>query len=436
MSLSQSEALFQRSQRIAPGGVHSPVRAFKSVGGTPVFFRSAQGPYLETVDGQRLIDFCMGFGPHILGHRDADVTEAVHRAVDTAWAFGACEPYSLELAEWVVEQVPFVEKIRFVCSGTEAVMSALRVARGVTGRTHVVKFEGCYHGHVDSLLVKAGSGLAGEAAADSSGVPSDFAQTTLVLPLDDEAAAEKLFHQRGEEIAAVILEPLPANYGLLAQRDGYWRKIAQWARAYGALVIFDEVISGFRVAQAGMAQRLDLEPDLVTYGKVLGGGMPVGAYGGRSQYMSQVAPEGPVYQAGTLSASPVGMIAGLTTLKKMKALKGYEVLEKRIFEMGSEISSHLSKKGYPLEFTNVASIFWFHGRSDEPIRSVSQIPSRQAETYKKLFHECLKRGVYLAPSGYEVGFLSLAHDDSVLEQACHIIQQALDAVYDQGPALA
>ncbi len=270
-----SRAYFERALRVSPGGVHSPVRAFKGVGGTPIFFRKAQGGTMTSVDGREYIDFCQSFGPLMLGHRDPDVAEAVQEAIATAWSFGACEPYSLELAEWITRRLPWVEMLRFVSSGTEAVMSALRVARAATGRNRILKFEGCYHGHSDSLLVKAGSGLGGASARSSAGVSANVAGETLVAPLDDEEAVRKVFAEHGKEIAAVILEPLPANYGLLIQRREFIEETVNIARAHGALVIFDEVISGFRVALGGMDEVLGMRPDLVTYGKVIGGGFPV-----------------------------------------------------------------------------------------------------------------------------------------------------------------
>lgn len=424
-----SEALFERAKKVSPGGVHSPVRAFKSVGGTPIFFKSASGATLTTVEGHTLIDFCMGFGPHILGHRDADVSEVVHQAVETAWAFGACDPYSLDLAEWVIQKLPHLEMLRFVSSGTEAVMSALRVARGATGRSHIVKFEGCYHGHVDSLLVKAGSGLAGRSASDSLGVPPEFVSTTHVLPLDNEDALEKFFAENGERIAAVIVEPLPANYGLLEQRTEFLKKIFSVAHKHKALVIFDEVISGFRLSLGGMAERLGVTPDLVTFGKVLGGGLALGAYGGRKDLMSMVAPQGAVYQAGTLSANPIAVQAGLATLKKMERVNGYDVLNQRTTQFCEDIGAFLKAQSLPMVLDHVGSIFWFRGITDRPIRCLDQIPSTHAETFKKFFHECLKHKIYLAPSGYEVGFLSLAHSPQVLDQALEGLKKALRATF-------
>src|SRR5260370_32666300 len=288
-----SRQYFERALRVSPGGVHSPVRAFQSVGGVPIFFRSAHGGTLTSVEGREYIDFCQSFGPLMLGHRDPDVSEAVREAIETAWSFGACEPYSLELAEWITSRLPWVEMLRFVSSGTEAVMSALRVARAATNRNRILKFEGCYHGHSDSLLVKAGSGLAGAAARSSAGVSENVAGETLVAPLDDEDAVQTIFDQFGREIAAVILEPLPANYGLLIQRRECIEATVRIAREHGALVIFDEVISGFRVALGGMAEVLGMRPGLGTYGKAIGGGLPGACHGGRDDVGGVAAAAGP-----------------------------------------------------------------------------------------------------------------------------------------------
>src|SRR5436190_16255673 len=412
-----SQDLFDRATRITPGGVHSPVRAFKGVGGTPVFFRSAQGATMTSVDGRDYIDFCQSFGPLILGHRDPDVSEAVREAIETAWSFGACEPYSLELAEWITSRLPWVEMLRFVSSGTEAVMSALRVARAVTGRNRILKFEGCYHGHSDPLLVKAGSGLAGDSASSSAGVSDQVASDTLVAPLDDEAAVAEIFEQHSGEIAAVVLEPLPGNYGLLIQRREFIESVASTARKHGALVIFDEVISGFRVALGGMAEVLGMRPDLVTYGKVIGGGFPVAAYGGCKDLMELVAPVGPVYQAGTLSANPVGMRAGLATLQKLEPAQAYAQLEERTGRFCDRLNSELQSRSLPFAVTRQASIFWLHLKTAAPIRRIENIPPESSATFARLFHAALDRGVYLAPSAFEVNFMSLAHTDELLERA-------------------
>ena len=421
-----SREYFERALLVSPGGVHSPVRAFKGVGGTPIFFRSAQGATMTSVDGREYIDFCQSFGPLMLGHRDPDVAEAVQDAIETAWSFGACEPYSLELAEWITSRLPWVEMLRFVSSGTEAVMSALRVARAATERNLILKFEGCYHGHSDSLLVKAGSGLAGASASSSAGVSANVAGETLVAPLDDEEAVRKIFAEQGKDIAAVILEPLPANYGLLIQRREFIEETIRVARAHGALVIFDEVISGFRVALGGMAEVLGMRPDLVTYGKVIGGGFPVACYGGRKDLMELVAPSGPVYQAGTLSANPVGMRAGLATLQKIERVNAYAVLDERTGSFCDQLNGEMQKSGLPFQLTRTASIFWLHARTNDPIRRIDQIPPEHSSAFAKVFHRALSQGVYLAPSGFEVSFMSLAHDEQLLEKARTAILKAAE----------
>jgi glutamate-1-semialdehyde 2,1-aminomutase len=422
---SLSREYFERASRVSPGGVHSPVRAFKSVGGTPVFFRSAQGATLTSVDGREYIDFCQSFGPLMLGHRDPEVSEAVREAIETAWSFGACEPYSLELAEWITSRLSWVEMLRFVSSGTEAVMSALRVARAATNRSRILKFEGCYHGHSDSLLVKAGSGLAGESASSSAGVSESVASDTLVAPLDDEQAVREIFDRFGKEIAAVILEPLPANYGLLIQRREFIEETVNVARAHGALVIFDEVISGFRVALGGMVEVLGIRPDLVTYGKVIGGGFPVAAYGGRKDLMELVAPVGPVYQAGTLSANPVGMRAGLATLQKLEAVNAYDQLEQKTKAFCDRLNAQLQSRELPFAVARQASIFWLHRKTEQPIRRIEQIPSESSAAFARVFHAALDRGVYLAPSAFEVNFMSLAHSDALVERAHEVILAAV-----------
>ncbi|MGZ3743589.1 MAG: glutamate-1-semialdehyde 2,1-aminomutase [Pseudobdellovibrionaceae bacterium] len=425
----QSGELFERAKKVTPGGVHSPVRSFKGLDQAPVFFKKAQGAYLTSVEDKTYIDFCQSFGPLVLGHRDADVAEEVHRMIDTAWTFGACEIYSLELAEWMTQHLPWVEKLRFVSSGTEAVMSALRVARAATHRTKILKFEGCYHGHADQLLVKAGSGLAGTAASSSAGISPEVAATTLVTPLNDIEKLREVFSLQGKEIAAVIIEPLPANYGLLVQKSEFLHEVKNLCQANGALLIFDEVISGFRTALGGMVEVTGLKPDLVTYGKVIGGGFPVGCYGGRRDLMDLVAPSGDVYQAGTLSANPVGMRAGLRTLQKMKALDGWKVLNQRTLQFCQKLQKGLAEIKAPVQVSHYSSLFWIHGCVQEPIRRIEQIPPGQGENFKKLFLKCLEKGVYLAPNAYEVGFLSLAHTEDILDEAAGKILQAAREVF-------
>lgn len=421
-----SSELFSRAQKVAPGGVHSPIRSLSSLGRDPIFFKKAEGAYLWSVEGKKYTDYCQSWGPLVLGHRDPDVEAQVHEMISTAWSFGACEPYSLELAEWITSRIPHAEKVRFVSSGTEAVMSAIRVARAATQRQKILKFEGCYHGHVDSLLVQSGSGLAGASASSSAGLPHEVLETTLVASLDNEQALEDIFKREGANIAAVIIEPLPANYGLLVQRPEFLKFVAKICKQYGSLLIFDEVISGFRVALGGMAEVTGIVPDLVTYGKVVGGGFPVGCYAGRKDLMDLVAPSGPVYQAGTLSANPVGMRAGLCTLQKMEKLKGWQQLETRGAFFEKRLKSIFDAK--KIEFVRFGSLFWFHLKIGTQLRQVSQIPKDQKEFFKKLFDQIIEKGVYLAPHAYEVGFLSLAHTEEILGQTADAIETALGSL--------
>lgn len=428
--MSGHPALYERARRVTPGGVHSPVRAFRSVGGTPVFFAKGAGARLIDVDGREYIDFCGSFGPLILGHADPDVARVAHQAIDDGWSFGACEPYSLDLAEWITSRLPWVERIRFVSSGTEAVMSSLRIARAATGRSHLLKFDGCYHGHTDAMLVRAGSGLAGDVAASSDGVPAGVLGDTLVAPLDDEAALLRLFEQNGRTIAAAIVEPLPANFGLLPQREEWLRTLAALCRQHGALLILDEVISGFRVGRGGMAETLEIVPDLVCYGKVMGGGFPVAAYAGRADLMSLVAPDGPVYQAGTLSANPVGTRAGLATLAKMEAADGWRALAESTASFARQLADDLAacSAAVDVDVVHAASIFWLRRAAPGVVRSVAAIPQGQREWYQRLFHAALGRGVYLPPSGFEVCFVSLAHEPRILDEArAALVEAARDA---------
>ncbi len=426
MNKTTSSDLFERSKKVTPGGVHSPVRSFKGLERPPIFFSSAQGATITDVDGNRYIDFCQSFGPLILGHRDAEVEMEVLRAVGDVWSLGAADPYSLELAEWIVEKIPAVESVRFVTSGTEAVMSAIRLARGYTGRQKIVKFDGCYHGHVDSMLVKAGSGLAQDGAASSSaGVIGNQVADTIVLPLGDMDALKNLFESTGTEIAGVIIEPLPANFGLLPLQKSFLKALRSLTEEYGALLIFDEVISGFRVALGGMAQVLDIVPDLVTYGKIIGGGFPVGAFGGRRQIMQQIAPAGPVYQAGTLSANPISMRAGLTTLKKASASNRYEQLNMRAEYFADELRALAKRAALEISVVQISSLLWLFPGEEKDIPSVpSQFPADLDKRFKPLFLALLEQGIYLAPSGYEVMFLSHAHTDNILQQALEKFDRA------------
>ncbi|MGV3668079.1 MAG: glutamate-1-semialdehyde 2,1-aminomutase [Leptospira bouyouniensis] len=421
-----SELLFERSKQVVPGGVHSPVRSFSSVGGTPIFFTEANGAYLKSVEGKEYIDYCLSFGPLLFGHRNPEIQEVVEDTVRKAWSFGACEPYSLELAEYITERIPWVEKIRFVNSGTEAVMSALRVARAATGRNKILKFDGCYHGHLDQLLVKSGSGLAGLSSSDSKGIGPEIIQNTLVLPLDDETKLEELFQSEGSNIACLAIEPLPANYGLLPQRIEFLKKCRDLSTKYGVLLLFDEVISGFRVSFQGMAGVTGIVPDLVCYGKIIGGGFPVGAYAGKKDLMDLVAPSGPVYQAGTLSANPIGMRAGLKTLTKAWTEDPYTKLENATKQLTDGIVKILSEKGDSnWEAVTFGSLFWLKSKTENPIRTINQIPESHKSNFAKLFHKLLNQGVYLAPSGYEVGFLSTAHTVDIINRTLEKTKQAL-----------
>jgi glutamate-1-semialdehyde 2,1-aminomutase len=405
----ESAAWFARAQKVTPGGVNSPVRAFGGVGGTPLVIKSARGAAIVDVDGNEYLDFVGSWGPLILGHAHPKVLRIIEAACARGTSYGApCMP-EIELAELVVKSYPGIEQIRFVSSGTEAVMSAVRLARGATGRDLIVKFSGCYHGHVDHLLVAAGSGLATFGQPSSQGVPESFTASTRVLPLDDEAALDSLFAADGEGIAAVVIEPVPANNGLLLQRQEFLQAIRAHCDRHGALLIFDEVISGFRLGQGGAAAHYGIRPDLATFGKVIGGGMPVGAFGGSRALMRHLSPEGGVYQAGTLSGNPVAMAAGLATLRIMIAEDGW----RRLADLGDYFEKIVAPilAGVPggASLARLGSMFWIALFTRTPPRSAEGIDARTAGAYAPLFHALLDRGVGLAPSAFEIGFLSLAH---------------------------
>jgi glutamate-1-semialdehyde 2,1-aminomutase len=419
--MNSSDSLFERAKKVSPGGVHSPVRAFKGVGGTPRFMTGGAGAMIRDVDGREIVDYCMAFGPLILGHGNAAVRKAAVEAIDRGWSLGTAEPYSLALAEFITARIPWVESIRFVTSGTEAVMSALRVARGATQRDVILKFDGCYHGHADSMLIRSGSGLAEATEPDSAGIDKGTLGGTLVAPLDDAAALDAVFAKHGGHIAAAIIEPLPANYGLLPQRLEFLKTLAALCRRHGALLILDEVISGFRLGFTGAAGLYGIEPDLVTYGKVIGGGFPVGAYGGKRQYMELVAPVGPVYQAGTLSANPVAMCAGLAALEQLADGRVYTQLEK----LGAELEQQLG--AIPgLTVQRVGSLFWpFLAANAAPIRSLADLKARSGKPFGPVFHKLLDAGIYLAPSAFEVGFLSAAHTSAHVAMLARELRAAL-----------
>ncbi|MFH1175842.1 MAG: glutamate-1-semialdehyde 2,1-aminomutase, partial [Acidobacteriota bacterium] len=381
LKIDRSAALHERACRVLPGGVSSPVRAFRAVGGSPIYYREAAGAHFTDEDGNRYLDYVMSWGPLILGHAHPAVVAAVRAAAGRGLSYGAPCLSEVELAEKVTSLYPGCEMVRFVSSGTEAVMAAIRLARGATGRARILKLDGCYHGHSDSLLVRAGSGLATFGTPSSAGVPTALAELTTVVPLDDEAELEAAFARCGGELAAVIIEPVPANAGLLLQRRDYLLRLAELTRRAGALLIFDEVISGFRVAPGGAAELLGITPDIATFGKVIGGGMPVGAYGGGRELMKLVAPVGPVYQAGTLSGNPVAMAAGLATLASLQAKDGWGHLERLGQLFAAQVGEVLARRGVPARLVRLGSLFWLSLQKGEAPRRLDLIDSEAARRY-------------------------------------------------------
>jgi glutamate-1-semialdehyde 2,1-aminomutase len=422
-----SRELFERARRVIPGGVNSPVRAFRAVGGTPLFIRSAAGAEIVDADGRRYLDFVGSWGPLILGHAHPEVVAAVAAAASEGMTYGAPCAAEVELAERIVDAYPGLEQVRCVSSGTEAVMSAIRLARGATGRDLIVKFSGCYHGHADHLLVAAGSGLVTFGRPSSAGVPDAFTELTRILPLDDEAAVRALFEREGERIAAVLIEPIPANNGLLLQRPEFLRLLRELTRAHGALLLFDEVISGFRVTRGGAAELYGITPDLATFGKIIGGGMPVGAFGGRREIMEHLAPLGGVYQAGTLSGNPVAMAAGLATLRVLEREDAWTRLEELGTALERALAAVLAAAPIPVRLVRQGSLFWLALQEGEAPRSAEALDGGAASRYAALFHALLASGIMLAPSAYEVGFLSLAHDVEQMERLAGALAPALDA---------
>ncbi len=424
----RSAALFKKAKTYFPGGVNSPVRAFRSVGGTPVFIKKGNGSHITDEDGQTYIDFCNSWGPLILGHNHPNVRRAIVRAVGNGTSFGAPTALENKLADLILRNNRFIEKIRFTSSGTEAVMSALRLARGATGRNKIIKFEGCYHGHVDALLVKAGSGLVTFGESTSAGVPKAYAQETLVLPLNRPDLLDMTLAEHGHDIACIIIEPVPANNGLLLQDRTFLQYLRDKCTAYGILLIFDEVISGFRVGIEGAAGIYDIRPDIITYGKIIGGGMPVGAYGASHKIMSNVSPEGPVYQAGTLSGNPVAMAAGHAALTELLKPGFYEYLDERAEQLTSRLNAFCKQRNFPAQFPRIGSIFWL-SFSVERIISADQIDDQKMDYFRTFYHTLLANGVYMGPSGYEVGFISAAHTIVDIDTAAAAFEIALEAAF-------
>lgn len=429
ISRAKSAELFEKAKNFFPGGVNSPVRAFKSVYGTPLFIERGDQAYVWDADGNKFIDFCCSWGPLILGHNNAQIREAVAAQLDKGLSFGAPTRLENELAELILSHNTYIEKLRFVSSGTEAVMSAIRLARGYTKRDKIVKFEGCYHGHSDSLLVKAGSGLVTFGETSSAGVPKSFAEETIVIALDDKKALEEVFVRFPDQIAAVIIEGIPANNGLLLQDQEYIHFLRAITKEHGSLLIFDEVITGFRLGFQGAAHHYAVQPDIITYGKIIGGGMPVGAYGASKEIMSHISPDGAVYQAGTLSGNPIAMVAGIATLTQLAAPGFYDKQEQTTKSFVETLRNYIAEKNYEVQIFTVGSIFWFAFTAQQRISRAEQIDPRSMEKYKIMHRELLNQGIYFGPSGYEVGFISSAHSEQDLTTSIQAIKNALDIVF-------
>lgn len=415
MNTSTSSELFRQAQSVLVGGVNSPVRAFKAVGGEPFFAKSGKGAYVTDVDGNSYIDYVLSWGPLVLGHAYPPVHEAVAEALKDGASFGIPTEAEIRLGELIASKIGCIEKVRLVNSGTEATMSAIRLARGVTKRDLVLKIEGCYHGHVDSLLVNAGSGPTTFGTPTSPGIPASFVESTLTVPYNDLDAAREAFASRGDEIACMILEPVPGNMGVIVPEHGYLAGLREITQAHGAMLIFDEVMSGFRIAMGGAEERYGVTPDLITLGKVIGGGLPVGAYGGPAEIMQNLSPEGPVYQAGTLSGNPLATAAGIATLNALSELGVFEKVEAAQTRLGEGLGAIAEESGIPVFQTQVGSMacLFFN---ENPVRNYQDATTSNIERFNKYFHGMLERGNYFAPSQYEAGFTSIAHTDDIIDK--------------------
>ena len=408
-------SLFSEAQKVIPGGVNSPVRAFAGVGGEPIFFKSAKGAWLESEDGRRYIDYVGSWGPMILGHSHPAVISAVIETAQNGLSFGAPCVLETRLAEKICSRVPSIEKVRMVSSGTEATMSAIRLARGHTGRDKIIKFEGCYHGHSDSLLIKAGSGALTLGVPSSPGVPAGLAEHTITLAYNDADAVRQAFSEFADDIACVIVEPIAGNMNMVPPVPGFLETLREQCTAAGAVLILDEVMTGFRVAKGGAQSLFGIQPDLTTLGKIVGGGMPAAAFGGRADIMASIAPDGPVYQAGTLSGNPVAMAAGLATLEQIDKPGFYEALSERTQQLVNGLAAAAHDAGIPISVEQAGGMFGFVFTEGGPVRSFSQVSAANIERFKLFFHGMLAEGVYLAPSAYEAGFVSAAHGDDEIE---------------------
>lgn len=419
-----SAKLFATAKQYIPGGVNSPVRAFRNVGGEPFFARRAKGCRVWDVDGKDYIDYVGTWGPAILGHAPQAVINAVQHAAKDGVSFGIPNPYEVEMARLIVEWVPSIEKVRMCNSGTEATMSCIRLARGYTKRDRIVKFDGCYHGHVDALLVAAGSGALTHGQPDSAGIPTSYAELTTVLPYNDVEALEACFAAQGDEIAALIVESYPANAGLILPQPGFLQKMREVTQKYGALLIFDEVMTGFRIGKGGVQEKEGITPDLTALGKVIGGGLPVGAFGGRAEIMDMLAPDGPVYQAGTLSGNPLAMAAGLAQLRELEKNQGWQHLEELGQIMEGAVLETLKKTGRNYQWYRAGSMFCLFF-TEKPVKNLADAKTSDLAAFRKFFHYCLEHGVYFAPSQFETGFISVAHTPEDLARTAEVVQEAL-----------
>ncbi len=424
MKRTQSESLFQEAQQYIPGGVNSPVRAFKAVGGNPLFISKAKGPRITDADGNEFIDYVSSWGPLIFGHAHPKIVDAVSRQAQLGTSFGAPTELEIELAQKVVDAVPSIETVRLVSSGTEATLSALRLARGVTGRDKIVKFEGCYHGHGDSLLVKAGSGVLSLGLPDCPGIVSDLAKNTLTLPYNDAKGVKELFAKMGNEIACLIVEPIGGNMGVVPPQPGFLELLRKVTAEAGSLLIFDEVITGFRVSYGGAQKLYGVSPDLTCLGKIIGGGLPVGAYGGRKEIMDHIAPVGAVYQAGTLSGNPLAVTAGIEMLNLLSQPGVYEDLDKKSERLCNGYKANVDKLGVTATFTRVGSMFSMFF-TDQEIISFDSVKTSDTELFKRYFNAMLEEGVYIAPSQFEAGFMSAVHTNDDIDQTIAAQSRAL-----------
>jgi glutamate-1-semialdehyde 2,1-aminomutase len=424
MSSPVSDSLFARAKELIPGGVNSPVRAFRSVGGAPFFTKSAQGATLTTADGRELIDFVCTWGPAIHGHNHPVIKAAIATALDHGTSFGTPNPHEVEMAELIVRFVPSIKKVRMTSSGTEATMSAIRLARGFTRRDKIIKFSGCYHGHSDSLLIKAGSGALTHGHPDSAGIPASFARETIVLPYNDRAALDAAFAANPDQIAGIIIEPYCGNVGFIMPDPGYLAYVREITAKHGTVLIFDEVMTGFRIAKGGVQERESIVPDLTCLGKIIGGGLPVGAFGGRADIMDMLAPLGPVYQAGTLSGNPLAMAAGIASLRLLEDLNPYARLDTLGRQLRDAVVTACQGKGIAVQAPQCGSMFSFFF-TDTPVRDYDTALKGDAKLFARVFRAALDGGVYLAPSAYEAGFISTAHDGKAIDRACEVLSNAI-----------